>query len=370
VSRPPTTDLNGRVAALLREMASAQTSTQKRWAYTRASDAVLTLDAPLDRYLRADGTLQKIPHVGPSSERVILEVLRAGHSDTVARAMAGTAQAGDGRRPDNQQENYLSGAQVTAALSDPTLDGPALDDYRGDLQMHSTWSDGTTSVDEMVRACRARGYAFCAITDHSYGLRIARGASMADLRRQHVEIDAVNRRARGRFRVFKGVEANIQADGQLDLTPDEIAQFELVVASAHSALRSAEDQTGRMLRAVSTPGVHILGHPRGRKLGTRPGVRANWAKVFAQAARLGVAIEIDGDPRRQDVDFVLAREAVQAGCFIALDSDAHAPDELAFAEVAVAHARLGGIPLSRIVNCWPLDRVQEWMRLRSISIDR
>ncbi|MGE3508370.1 MAG: PHP domain-containing protein [Vicinamibacterales bacterium] len=370
MSRPPATDLNGRVAALLRELASAQTSTQKRWAYTRASDAVLTLDAPLDRYLRPDGTLQKIRHVGPSSERVILEVLRTGHSETVAQATAGTAQAaGAGRRADSQQANYLSGAQVTAALSDPTLDGPALDDYRGDLQMHSTWSDGTTSVDEMVRACRARGYTFCAITDHSYGLRIAGGASMADLRRQHVEIDALNRRTRGRFRVFKGVEANIQADGHLDLTPDEIAQFELVVASAHSALRSTEDQTGRMLRAVSTTGVHILGHPRGRKLGTRPGIRANWAKVFAHAARFGVAIEIDGDPRRQDVDFVLAREAVQAGCFIALDSDAHAPDELAFAEIAVAHARLGGIPLSRIVNCWPLDRVVEWMRLRSIATD-
>jgi putative hydrolase len=122
-----------------------------------------------------------------------------------------------------------------------------------------------------------------------------------------------------------------------------------------------------MLRVVSTVGVHILGHPRGRKIGTRPGVKANWSKVFERAARTGVAIELDGDPRRQDIDYVLAADALAAGCFFALDSDAHSPDELAFADVAVAHARLAGIPISRIVNCWPLEHVLEWMRLRSTT---
>lgn len=365
-----TPDTNGLAAALLRDLAATQTSTQKKWGYKRAADAVLSLEAPLEAYLERDGTLRKIPHVGPSSERVILEVLRTGTSETVARAIAASSMTDDVQRRREWQEHYLSGAQVAAALANAELDGPTLEDYRGDLQMHSTWSDGTASVADMARACRDRGYEFCAITDHSHGLPIARGLSSADLVRQQREIEAVNRRGKGRFRIFKGIEANILADGRLDVSADDITQVELVVAAVHSALRSADDQTARMLRAVSTPGVHILGHPRGRKVGTRPGVTADWRAVFDRAARTGVAIEIDGDPRRQDIDYVLAAQALAAGCFFALDSDAHAPDELAFADVAVAHARLAGIPLSRIVNCWPMDHVLEWMRLRSTTTGR
>lgn len=269
-----------------------------------------------------------------------------------------------------RRDHFLSPAEVAAALSSDDGVGPRREDYRGDLQMHSTWSDGAVSVAEMARACRARGYEFCAITDHSYGLPIARGVSMADLERQHREIDAVNRRYRGRFRVFKGIEANILGDGRLDMKPDELAKVELVVASPHSALRSDADQTTRMLTAVSAPGVHILGHPRGRKLGSRPGIKANWTKVFDRAAKIGVAIEIDGDPRRQDIDYDLAGQALAAGCFFALDSDAHTPDELVFADVAIAHARLAGLPISRIVNYWPMDLLLEWMRLRSTESGR
>lgn len=367
VERHDGLDTNGLVAGLLGELAAVQTSTQKRWGYKRAADAILALDSPLESYVRADGTVRKIANVGPSSERIILEVVRTGSSATVAEAVGLSGVDADG---DRRRAHFLSGAQVAAALADDTLDGPSLDDYRGDLQMHSTWSDGTVSVAEMARACRSRGYEFCAITDHSYGLPIAHGVSMADLARQHREIEVVNRRYRGRFRVLKGIEANILGDGRLDMKPDELARVELVVASPHSGLRVEADQTARMVTAVSTPGVHILGHPRGRQIGSRPGIRANWKKVFERAARTGVAIEIDGDPRRQDIDYRLAEQALAAGCFFALDSDAHAPDELGFAEVAVAHARLAGLPMSRVVNCWPLDRLLEWMHLRSIWSDR
>ncbi len=184
---------------------------------------------------------------------------------------------------------------------------------------------------------------------------------MAELAEQHLEIDAINRRYDGRFRLIKGIEANIRADGSIDMTPDELAQLEFVVAAPHSGLRSAADQTGRMTAAVRTRGVHILGHPRGRLYGTRPGIHANWSEVFEAAAAANVAVEIDGDPWRQDIDHQLARLALEAGCVFALDSDAHSPSELRNAEYAIAHARLAGIPRDRVVNCWPTERLLTWL---------
>lgn len=190
---------------------------------------------------------------------------------------------------------------------------------------------------------------------------------MDDLERQHLEIDAINRDLRGRFRMLKGVEANILADGSLDMSPDELARMEVVVAAPHSALRSANDQTLRMVTAVRTPGVHILGHPRGRMYGSRAGVAADWDEVFGAAVRANVAIEIDGDPARQDIDHVLARSAIRSGCLFSLNSDAHSGSQLRFAETAIAHARLAGIPVERVINCWELDRLLDWLADRPTS---
>jgi len=160
--------------------------------------------------------------------------------------------------------------------------------------------------------------------------------------------------------MLKGIEANIRNDGSLDMEPRELTSLEIVVAAPHSGLRLAADQTPRLLRTIETPGVNILGHPRGRMYGSRPGISARWPEVFAAAARAGVAIEIDGDPSRQDIDYDLASAAVSAGCLFALDSDAHGTADLLFAETAVAHARLAGIPEERVVNCWRIDRLLEW----------
>jgi len=144
------------------------------------------------------------------------------------------------------------------------------------------------------------------------------------------------------------------------MSPEELRQLELVVAAPHSGLRISADQTGRMLTAVRTPGVNILGHPRGRMYGSRPGVSADWRRVFEAAAESGVAVEIDGDPSRQDIDHDLARIAVDAGCLFALDSDAHSVQELRYVETAIAHARLAGIPTDRVINTWTLDRLLAW----------
>lgn len=255
---------------------------------------------------------------------------------------------------------FLSRAEVAAVLKNRRLRAVSLQDYRGDLQMHSTYSDGTQTLETIAATGLERGYEYAAVTDHSYGLPIANGVSMARLVEQHAEIDRINAVLDGRFRIIKGIEANILADGRLDLTREERRQVEIVVAAPHSELRSSANQTQRLLRAVRTPGVHILGHPRGRRRDVRMGLMADWDRIFAAAARATVAVEIDGDPRRQDIDHSLARQALEAGCIFALDSDAHATDEWEFAETAIAHARLAGIPMERVINCWPLDFLLNW----------
>ncbi len=285
-------DNNHLIASLLRDLASVQPSTQRQWGYKRAAAALLDLEEPIEQYLQNDGTLRKIANIGPSSTRIILEVLRTGSSATVDAAVAASPQIEQVERARGLREHFLSRAQVVAALANRALRGPLRQDYRGDLQMHSTWSDGSESLDALVDGCLERGYQYRAITDHSYGLPVAHGVSMADLRRQHREIDALNHAHEGRFRMLKGIEANITADGQVDMTLDERRSLEIVVASPHSALRVARDQTSRMVTAVSQPAVHILGHPRGRMFSSRPGVTADWDAVFEAAAASGVAIEI------------------------------------------------------------------------------
>jgi putative hydrolase len=225
--------------------------------------------------------------------------------------------------------------------------------------MHSTWSDGSQTLEALVSGCAARGYGYAAVTDHSAGLPIAGGLSLDRLRAQGVEIERLNR-AHSVFRLLRGVEANIRGDGSVDVEPADRRRLDVVVAAPHSGLRTATAQTERMITAACSPGVHVLGHPRGRMYGSRPGVAADWRQVFDVAARHGVAIELDGDPSRQDADYELAQVALESGCLFALDSDAHAVDQLWYAEIAMAHAAVAGIPAERIVNTWTLDELLAW----------
>jgi histidinol phosphatase-like PHP family hydrolase len=362
-------DLNAEVAAWLRDLAFVQKSTQSRWGYKRAASAVMYLPAPIDTLLNPDGTLQKIPSIGPASTRVILEVLRDGTSPTVDRAIeaAEPKTRDDILRRRGLRAHFLSRAAADAAMRSRKPNVPERADILCDLQMHSDWSDGSQTLEAIIQTGISRGYTHSAVTDHSYGLPIAGGLSMARVEQQHREIDALNEQYDGQFRLLKGIEANIRADGSVDMTFAELALMEIVVAAPHSALRSAADQTPRMLGAVQTAGVHILGHPRGRMYGSRPGVTAQWEQVFDAAARLGVAIELDGDPARQDLDYDLARRAIASGCLFAIDSDAHATDQWWYAETALAHARLAGVPRERIINCWPLARLLDWAHQRSLA---
>ena len=351
------------VAWALSDLAIAQRAEHARVAYRRAARAVLMLPQGVDRLVEA-GTLREVRHIGPSSEGIVNEVLAHGTSPRVARAIEASDRGAAVESMRRFRAGFISRAQAEEVLATPAPRGVVgRDDYRGDLQMHTRWSDGGETIAAMVRAGRARGYDYIGVTDHSYGLPIAGGMSMAEVIRQHREIDRLNARLGRAGHVFKGIEANLRADGSADMTADELRAFDYVAVAPHSLLRRAIDQTPRMLAAVRQAGVHVLAHPRGRMF-TRQGVLADWDQVFEAAAASGVAVELDGDPWRQDLDHALARRALAAGCLFALDSDAHAGAELAYTEWAIAHARLAGIPARRVINTWPREELAEWFASR------
>ena len=354
-------DLNMAAAALLYDMASLQGTSRSQFGYKRAARAIVGLPVSVGDLVAA-GTLRDVPFIGPSSAKIIAEVVEQGHSPTVEAAVAQSPKRSDTMTRRAYRGGYLSHFVLQRAVGATLGRGiVGRGDYRGDFQMHSTWSDGGETIAVMARACMDLGHSCLGITDHSYGLPIARGVSMDDIARQQKEVDRLNSKFEGRFRIFKGIEANILADGELDLQPAEREVFEFVVASPHSVLRRTHDQTARMLAAVRARGVAILGHPRGRIFNSRPGVSADWPRVFEAAARRRVAIELDGNWHRQDIDYELARHALDAGCLFALDSDAHSIGELRFSEYAIAHARLAGIPKERVINCWSNEQLEAWM---------
>ena len=360
----PGPDVNMIAAGLLHDMAVLQGNQHAERAYKRAAKAVIGLPMPVSDLVQA-GTLRDVPFIGSSSARVIIELVETGSSKTVDTAVASSIHATRVLTLRQLRSDFLSQFAMEQALglaAGSKVVSKA--EFRGDFQMHSTWSDGGESIDAMAQAGMALGHTCMGITDHSYGLPIARGMTMEAVTRQHREIDGLNKRLAGRFRIFKGIDANILSDGELDLQPDERRVFEFVVASPHSELRREHDQTSRMLRAVKQPGVAILGHPQGRMFNTRKGVAADWPRIFAEAAKRRIAIEIDGNWHRQDVPYGLARQALDAGCLFALDSDAHSIGELRFTDYSIAHARLAGVPTERVINCWTDTQLEEWMAER------
>jgi putative hydrolase len=355
-------DLNWIAASALLDFGIAHSGKHARIAYRRAARAILALERPIDEVAQDEGGLRSVRSIGPSTERILLEVIEKGESPTLERAIAHENAGAEVAAARRLRSHFLSRAEVARVLAAKTPGVIRREDYRGDLQMHTRWSDGGESIEAMARAAGQRGYAYIGVTDHSYGLHIAHGISMADVERQQREIDELNRRSP--VRVIKSIESNIRPDGSIDMEPDELRQFEIVLAAPHSSLRKADDQTERMLAAVRHPQVHVLAHPRGRMV-TRRGVLARWDDVFAEAARTRTAIELDGDPWRQDLDWTLARHALAAGCLFAIDSDAHAGDELEYSEIGLAHARLAGIPAERVINAWPIERLLAWAEERS-----
>ena len=353
-------DVNLALAGLLFDLAHVAGEKNPRgFGYKRAAKAVLRLDRQITPLVEAN-TFRAIPGIGPTTDRIARELIHDGGSAFVERAIRDAGEEESIGKLRGLRHHFLSRASVAEIVKRRA--GPSRASYRGDFQMHSVYSDGSEPLESIVVECLRRKWSCAGVTDHSYGLAIAGGMTMERAAEQHAEIDALNAKYRGSFRLFKGIEANIRPDGTVDMTPEELRLFDFVVASPHSLLRKSIDQTARMVGAVSQPGVCILGHPMGRRYNVRPGVSADWDKVFEVAARRKVAIEIDGSWDRQDVHYALAARALEHECLFALDSDAHSHVEYDFVDIAIAHAKLAGIPQKRIVNYWSDEQLLNWAR--------
>ena len=235
---------------------------------------------------------------------------------------------------------------------------------RGDLQMHTRWSDGSGTIVEMGEAAGERGYEYIAITDHSKSLKIAGGIDEAQLKEQAREIATANRstlHARGKLTVLSSIELNLNPRGEGDMHARSVARLDLVLGSFHSVLRKKEDQTGRYLAALRNPDIQLLGHPRGRIYNYRLGLTADWPRVFGEAARLDKSLEIDCYPDRQDLNLSLLKLARREGCRISLGTDAHHPWQLEFIELGLAAALKAKIPSERIINFMSLLQLKQWV---------
>lgn len=306
-------------------------------AFTRAALSLLQQRPDLER-LHGLGRLEEIEGVGAGIARTLAELLDSGRS------------------------GYLERLRGAAAPDPAVRPSPQMSGYRGDLHCHTDWSDGQASVLEMALAARARGYEYLCITDHSPRIAVVRGLGPERLLAQRREIERVNGQLEG-ITVLQGSEVDILEDGSLDLPDEALAALDLVLASPHLKLSmDPARMTERMLRAVENSRVHVLAHPTGRRPGTRAGAVYDFEAVFGAAAALGVIMEMDCDPARMDLSPELAQLACSLGCRMALDSDAHAPDQLLYTELGLWSVRRAGVPEDRIVNWLPLDQLRTSLR--------
>ena len=263
-------------------------------------------------------------------------------------------------KPPALRRDFLSRADARALLAANPEWSKRL---RGDLQMHTGWSDGSASILEMAEAAKSRGYEYIGITDHSKGLKIAGGIDEKALAKQAREIAAANDVMRGSgLTVLRSIEMNLNPRGEGDMDPKSLARLDIVLGAFHSALRKKEDQTPRYLATLRNPDIQILGHPRGRIYNFRMGLKADWPRVFARAAKLDKAVEIDSYPDRQDLNLTLLKLARKEGVRISLGTDAHHAHQLEFIELGLAAALKARISPDRIVNFMDLASLLAWVR--------
>ncbi|HEX3551079.1 MAG TPA: DNA polymerase/3'-5' exonuclease PolX [Candidatus Elarobacter sp.] len=252
-------------------------------------------------------------------------------------------------------EMRLGVGEIDAARDGTLPDVIDVADLRGDFHLHCTWSDGRDTLEAMIAACAARGYAYHSISDHSWG-RGRIGMEPAELRAQRARVREMGDRYG--IRTLCSSEVDIRADGSLDFDDAVLAELDIVVASVHSAFnQSREEMTARLLRAIENPYVTIIGHPTGRNVETFPGYDFDHDAVFAAAARTGTALEIDGQPSRLDLPSPLARRAREFGVTFTCDSDAHGVAQLDNVTYAVGQARRAWITASEVLNARPLEEV-------------
>lgn len=254
----------------------------------------------------------------------------------------------------------------------PTL--VTLGDIRGELHGHTTWSDGTADIAEMAEAARGRGYAYWAVSDHSVGLGMVGGLDPERLQAQAAEIAKLNDRWKSQgvdFRLLRGCEVEVLADGTLGLPDEAMAALDVAVASIHSGLRQdRETITARCLKAVYNPHVDILGHPTGRIIGVRPPSELDVERVLQACAETGTVVEINAHPSRLDLSDVYARRAVELGCKIAINSDAHEREGMEMMEYGIATARRAWLRPQDVINTYPLEQMLGFLKDRRGPVQR
>lgn len=230
-----------------------------------------------------------------------------------------------------------------------------LKDIKGDLHLHSLWSDGQNSIEEMTRACMKKGYAWAAITDHSQSLKIAGGLSIAELKKKRAEIERLNKKLKN-FHILFGGEVDIDAEGNLDYKDDVLKEFDLVVAAIHSGFRQSRMQlTERITQACKNKYVHVIAHPTGRLWGTRDAYQIDLDEILRVARDTHTHLEINTFPERLDLNGLQARAAGEKGVKLALGTDAHTTEQLESMKLGVAVARRGWLTASKVLNTLPLE---------------
>lgn len=334
---------NGEIAEWLSRAAEEATHPVQR-ALRAAGRAAFLWPEEAAQLSQQERSLTELPKVGPFLEKQILAWLER------------SPEAGP--VPDIRAD-FLTWTEAQKILDAKPAWRTGL---KGDLQMHTEWSDGSASVREMALAAMEKGYEYISITDHAKKLKIAGGITEAELREQGREIAAVNREFAGRIRILRSIELNLDSEGNGDMDADALHELDLVLGAFHSALRKTEDQTARYLGALKNPNLHILGHPRGRIYNYRLGLKADWPRVFELAAKLDKAVEIDSYPDRQDLNVGLLKLAKKAGVRISLGTDAHHPWQLQFIDFGLAAAAAAGIPKERILNFMTCEQLLAWAR--------
>jgi putative hydrolase len=286
--------------------------------------------------LAAKGDLKDLPGIGDASAKVITEALAGGVPGYLEKLEAETVV------PITPE-----GAEVRAAL-------------RGDCHSHSTWSDGGASIEAMATTARDLGHEYLVLTDHSPRLTVAHGLNRERLLQQLEVVAELNERL-APFRLLTGMEVDILEDGALDLDDDLLARLDVVVASVHSKLRSERQKmTERMVLAVASPHVDILGHCTGRLIGKRPESVFDADYVFAACAQFGTAVEINCRPERLDPPLELLDAAIGHGCYFSIDTDAHATGQLEWQPHGCDRAAERGVPIERVINSWSTDELLAW----------
>jgi putative hydrolase len=314
--------------------------TRRVEAYRKAAWALAELPpGELDERIAAS-SLTDVPLVGPSTSAVVMEA----STGVVPGKLVELRERG--RAPLD-----TGGEELRSRL-------------RGDLHCHSNWSDGGSPIDYMLDAARGLGHQYVALTDHSPRLTVARGLDEERLTEQLRVVEDLN----GRYDdidLLPGIEVDILEDGKLDQSARMLDQLDVVVASVHSKLRAdSETMTLRMVGGITNRFTNVLGHCTGRLVeggrGKRPESTFDADVVFAACAQFDVAVEINSRPERRDPPSRLIQLAMEAGCLFSIDTDAHAPGQLSFLDYGCARATSNGVPVERIVNTWPLDRLLEW----------